>query len=1435
MAALTEADVRWREADRVEEADVRLNFDGSLAAARARQGTAPFVYIPLGRVPANRAGHPEEAPFQTYALTANDFLERIGVHKIAFALRCLSRTLAITQDSLNTPMGLMVAAASRTAFEGAPRPLTLDDFTDDFANFDEYGNALRVPRDNQPIKLDIWDPFVENEGVRQFASTIRKRRKDEQVVDYLLSMGREILAKTYERYKVEGDDDIGFQIYGVWLQVSLRPMARGITLDTLEEKDEVLKTLKKTRSIYSPRLESMCFWDSISKAVLMDTSDRLVDYVTQQVRNECYRAVSEAMGWTTDFYKDAFPLDKELICKVAQVLQYDITVVTLEQEILFMSDEYRSMTDSVDKKHIIMLFVPFKDGELTKYHWCWVSHWTSMVPTRKCPNKYCDHQGTFAHRVSYHRHVKEGRCMRCPCQKDPFPNIYQYYKHKENLMTECPLYQAAEQGEQTFERKFMKPTKPRQYADDKMPDMHMSFDIECYIPRTDANTTAANSCPHVPYAAGWYGTPVIADRPAEEHDDLQSIRPEDVTIHYGFDCMERFLDDLDEIYNRIIPEAQSLIEARINEVHADDSNEARRKRINYRKSLKRHIERTELRSCAGCDSVFRDQDQILAHFTGPLSEGCCLTVCGTEKLAAIQLEWMQRSGNMHPNSVLPRVFVYAHNGGGYDFNFLLEAMRHRYDAADIDFIITETRRFQQIKLKNLFVFRDTANVISGSLDAIGKTFGVEAVKGEFPYKLVTAENIHDTIPFGSPLIRPEYLMKSDKVNGVSITRPSSAEEMAEFWAKWPEGFPVQEATDVYLRYDVIVLHQITQKAMIACRRDLQLDFTEMMTAAGGAFKLFKRKYLQENVYPIMHPAENDKLREAYHGGRVEVHQRYLPPELQRKVEAGHARICYDDANSLYPAAQKRYMPVGHPTHIGTENTPFIKDVIIGQHVGNLEARTDEQMREWAYRLNRDKSFNDPEHTYIIWCEFEPPQDPSVIPVVPQRIDEKTMFTLYCAAEAAVCEPEFIEMMRAGYVIKRIHHAMRWSRGQPFDSYVDTLGEQKATTMDKIYRAFIKLLLNGLYGRLAMAAKPKTTLVDNNYDASRLVNNDRYVTSVLPFSSTMRRGQTVEWALVSQRSVVPDNKDSNVAMASFVTSHARCILLEFVRKVQELPQKDERIVAVHILYMDTDSLIYVVETDEETQVSELYEDVEGTPVLSAMKEMFHQSTIGLWKDELAGKEPAKDVVCVAPKFYVLKFQDDTEKAAIKGIKLRENYTAAELMPFCHNGAMAVEGVNFDAIKRLVLHDIQAIRTRNELWVNHPLRGVATIDIGRVLSAAYTKRKLCPDGCTTRPLMDHDQPASKRFRPAIRDDVLDLCDDLHEQGRDLSADLAFQELQAQGYFDPESQWLAREEEEMDRRFEAGELTEMDVEFLQREHEAQYLMDMLDTMDFEPLPVG
>ena len=202
--------------------------------------------------------------------------------------------------------------------------------------------------------------------------------------------------------------------------------------------------------------------------------------------------------------------------------------------------------------------------------------------------------------------------------------------------------------------------------------------------------------------------------------------------------------------------------------------------------------------------------------------------------------------------------AYAHNGGKFDFNFILrELCRGEFKGK---FQISPMRiggRIIQIKLedknRNVWTLRDSISLLPFSLKELTNNFNVENKKGEFDHKKINWKNWE--------LLKSEWLP--------------------------------------YLIADCKGLYQVLQIDEQWTIQRFNVSYRRCVTIAQQAMQIFRQNFL-EIAIPTYESREKD-IRRAYYGGRVEIFQ--LTGE----------NLHYYDVNSLYPYVMKNFdMPVGIP-------------------------------------------------------------------------------------------------------------------------------------------------------------------------------------------------------------------------------------------------------------------------------------------------------------------------------------------------------------------------------------------------------------------------------------------------------------------------------------------------------------------------------------------
>lgn len=208
--------------------------------------------------------------------------------------------------------------------------------------------------------------------------------------------------------------------------------------------------------------------------------------------------------------------------------------------------------------------------------------------------------------------------------------------------------------------------------------------------------------------------------------------------------------------------------------------------------------------------------------------------------------------------------IFAHNGGKFDFAFLLDTFtkdadfNQRFEVTPIRIggRITELKvihRDKNGKYQYSFVFRDSVTYFKSTLEDLAKQFDVEVKKGEFDHTKISWKNWLELLPEWSP----------------------------------------------YLEADCISLWQSLRAWEDKLIKDFGVRLKENTTLPQLAMRVFRLDFLKD---PIMtYRACEDEIRQSYVGGRTEIFRRY------------GENLRYYDVNSLYPHAMRNFAsPVGSP-------------------------------------------------------------------------------------------------------------------------------------------------------------------------------------------------------------------------------------------------------------------------------------------------------------------------------------------------------------------------------------------------------------------------------------------------------------------------------------------------------------------------------------------
>ena len=458
-------------------------------------------------------------------------------------------------------------------------------------------------------------------------------------------------------------------------------------------------------------------------------------------------------------------------------------------------------------------------------------------------------------------------------------------------------------------------------------------------------------------------------------------------------------------------------------------------------------------------------------------------------------------------------------------------------------------------------------------------------------------------------------------------------------------------------------------------------------------------------------------RDAFMGGRTNATTLYY------KCKSGE-RINYIDFTSLYGYVNKyAEYPIGHPSVI----TDIPKKAKLSDYWG------------------------------IAKVTVSPPRA-LLHPVLPVRVDNKLMFPLChkCAVEknqkrcqhsnklrqitGTWCIPELLEAEKRGYVIMKIHEVYHWNKtakynpetgkGGLFADYINTFLKVKQEASDwpqwcndeqsrKVYienyyekegldpkriehnpglRSIAKLLLVNFWGKWGQRENQlQTVFVDNLATLSEIM--------VDPYKEIHDFQLINETILLLQYRQVKEvgfgGKKSNVFIAAFTTCFARLKLYE------ELQRLGSR-----VLYMDTDSLIYVSRDGD-------YEPKLGDYLGEFTNELTCKA-VGCKKIDCKERHYIAEFLSAGPKNYSYRTDIGTSNCKVRGFTLNKTNSLLINFDFMKELVITPDGTN---ISRTITEPTKITRHKTKSVIyNRPL--------SKTYKKVYDKRVILPN-YETRP--------------------------------------------------------------------------------------------------------
>lgn len=640
--------------------------------------------------------------------------------------------------------------------------------------------------------------------------------------------------------------------------------------------------------------------------------------------------------------------------------------------------------------------------------------------------------------------------------------------------------------------------------------------------------------------------------------------------------------------------------------------------------------------CNYCKKKFNnDKVKDHDHFTGEYRQALCKN-CNINKF---------RKSNFIP--------VYFHNAKGYDSHLIISAITNQCSISDIKIIPNNSEKYISTSIyhkddeeKFEIRFLDTFAFMSSSLDKLASNlpekkylnqyfktnFNNEQIeliskKGIYPYEYI--DSFEKFKEASLPQIEKFY----SSLNNSSVSE-NDYKHAQNVWNKF-SCRNLGDYHDLYLKTDVFLLADIFENFRNVCYKHYGLDPCWYYTAPGLAWDAMLKSTSVE-LELITDPDMYLFIEKGIRGGIVQSVKKYAKannkylPKYDTSKPSNY--IMYLDANNLYGWAMMQPLPYRDfkwdKTFESLQDQKF-KDEIVLKYIKDLNSNgkgcfleVDLEYSKELHNLHNDFPF----------C----PETMKIGKVT------KLACTLFDKEKYVLHYKSLEQVLKHRLKIKKIHRILTFDESPWLKPYIELNTNLRTKAKNEFEKDFFKLMNNSVFGKTMENVRNRcdVKLVNNNTKLTKLTAKPtfKYEKKINPYLSVVEMLRTNV------------KLDKPIYVGATILDISKTLMYEFHYNIMK-KRYGNRVV---LLYQDTDSLIYLIFTDD------IYEDFKEMQDLldtsDYPKDHFlysekNKKVVGKMKDEMNGSI-ISEFVSLQPKVYSYSYienGENKENKKAKGVK------------------------------------------------------------------------------------------------------------------------------------------------------------------------------------------
>uniref|UniRef100_UPI0035900121 uncharacterized protein n=1 Tax=Myxine glutinosa TaxID=7769 RepID=UPI0035900121 len=423
-----------------------------------------------------------------------------------------------------------------------------------------------------------------------------------------------------------------------------------------------------------------------------------------------------------------------------------------------------------------------------------------------------------------------------------------------------------------------------------------------------------------------------------------------------------------------------------------------------------------------------------------------------------------------------------------------------------------------------------------------------------------------------------------------------------------------EYHDLYLKTDVLLLADVFEAFRSVCRTGYGLDPAHYYTAPGLAWSAMLKMTKQDldlitdvDMLLMIEKAKRGGISQVCSSSYSKANNKYLPNYDSTKESS---YLMYYDANNLYGWAMSQALPYGKLRWVKEKDyTKVLQDVCIS---------TQKQLDDSKVGYYFEVDLKYPEELHIkhkdlpFACEKESPKK-EWLSDYQRSFDigestEKLLTTLYNKKNYVLHQRNLRQYLSKGLRVEKIHRVLKFNQSHWLKGYIDFNTQRRTESKTDFEKDFYKLMNNAVFGKTMENVRKRQNirLATSWEQASKLINRPSFTRAEV-FTENFCAIHLVKESI---------EMDKPIYIGTSILDLSKSLMYDYFYINLKSKYKDN----VSLLYMDTDSFILKINTDD--VYSDMKKDINiyDTSNYSPESELFsskNKKVIGKFKDELGG--------------------------------------------------------------------------------------------------------------------------------------------------------------------------------------------------------------------------